>query len=85
MPNCLTLVIISNPVVKPDYERYAILHTLIAVIGIVSHQQYKFSCYREKRSKRRVLETVQEFSLVCRGLIGTEYARQTLASKQLVA
>ncbi|KAI5630766.1 importin-13 [Phthorimaea operculella] len=40
---------------------------------------------KEKSSKRRILETVQEFSLVCRGLIGTEYARQTLASKQLVA
>ncbi|XP_028161077.1 importin-13 isoform X3 [Ostrinia furnacalis] len=39
---------------------------------------------KEKCSKRRLLETVQEFSLVCRGLIGTEYARQTLASKQLV-
>ncbi|KAL0892361.1 hypothetical protein ABMA27_015496 [Loxostege sticticalis] len=39
---------------------------------------------KEKSSKRRLLETVQEFSLVCRGLIGTEYARQTLASKQLV-
>ncbi|KAM3962967.1 LOW QUALITY PROTEIN: importin-13-like protein cdm [Aphomia sociella] len=40
---------------------------------------------KEKSSKRRLLETVQEFSLVCRGLIGTEYARQTLASRQLVA
>ncbi|CAH2075140.1 unnamed protein product, partial [Iphiclides podalirius] len=40
---------------------------------------------KEKNSKRRLLETVQEFSLVCRGLVGTEYARQTLASKQLVA
>ncbi|CAH0407640.1 unnamed protein product [Chilo suppressalis] len=39
---------------------------------------------KEKSSKRRLLEHVQEFSLVCRGLIGTEYARQTLASKQLV-
>lgn len=40
---------------------------------------------KEKSSKRRLLETVQEFSLVCRGLVDTEYARQTLASKQLVA
>ncbi|XP_072940741.1 importin-13 [Epargyreus clarus] len=40
---------------------------------------------REKNSKRRMLEIVQEFSLACRGLIGTEYARQTMASKQLVA
>ncbi|CAG9115428.1 unnamed protein product [Plutella xylostella] len=40
---------------------------------------------KEKSSKRRLLETVQEFSLVCRGLIGTEYARQTLAAKQLIA
>ncbi|XP_030026704.2 importin-13 [Manduca sexta] len=40
---------------------------------------------KEKSSKRRLLETVQEFSLACRGLIGTEYARQTLGSKQFVA
>ncbi|CAG5035809.1 unnamed protein product [Parnassius apollo] len=40
---------------------------------------------KEKNSKRRILETVQEFSLVCRGLIDTDYARQTIASKQLVA
>ncbi|KAL4708418.1 hypothetical protein ACJJTC_019654 [Scirpophaga incertulas] len=39
---------------------------------------------KEKSSKRRLLETVQEFSLVCRGLVGTEYARQSIASKQLV-
>ena len=41
--------------------------------------------FREKKSKRRLLESVQEFSLACRGLIGTEYARQSLASKQMVA
>ncbi|KAI8428800.1 hypothetical protein MSG28_007472 [Choristoneura fumiferana] len=39
---------------------------------------------KEKSSKRRLLESVQEFSLVCRGLVGTEYARQTLATKKLV-
>lgn len=41
--------------------------------------------FREKSSKRRLLDTVQEFSLVCRGLVGTEYARQSIAAKQLVA
>ncbi|XP_041976423.1 importin-13 [Aricia agestis] len=40
---------------------------------------------KERSSKRRLLETVQEFSLACRGLIDTEYARQTLAAKSIVA
>ncbi|XP_068630418.1 importin-13 [Battus philenor] len=48
-------------------------------------QTFITAVLKEKISKRRILETVQEFSLVCRGLVGTEYARQTLASKQLVA
>ncbi|XP_045493442.1 importin-13 [Colias croceus] len=39
---------------------------------------------REKTSKRKLLESVHEFSLVCRGLVDTEYAKQTIASKQLV-
>ncbi|XP_022816371.1 importin-13 [Spodoptera litura] len=49
--------------------------------------KHKFiqSIIKEKSSKRRILESVQEFSLVCRGLVDTEYARQTIASKQLVA
>ncbi|XP_045765024.1 importin-13 isoform X1 [Maniola jurtina] len=48
-------------------------------------QKFIAAVLREKSSKRRLLETVQEFSLLCRGLIGTEYARQSLASKQMVA
>ncbi|CAH0727885.1 unnamed protein product, partial [Brenthis ino] len=48
-------------------------------------QKFIQAVLREKKSKRRLLESVQEFSLACRGLIGTEYARQSLASKQMVA
>ncbi|CAG9785207.1 unnamed protein product [Diatraea saccharalis] len=49
-----------------------------------SKRKFIAAVIKEKSSKKRLLETVQEFSLVCRGLIGTEYARQTLASKQLI-
>ncbi|CAB3243920.1 unnamed protein product [Arctia plantaginis] len=48
-------------------------------------QKFMAAVIKEKSSKRRLLEHVQEFSLVCRGLVDTEYARQTLASKQLVS
>ncbi|XP_075970336.1 importin-13-like protein cdm [Anticarsia gemmatalis] len=48
-------------------------------------QKFMAAVIKEKSSKRRLLEHVQEFSLVCRGLVDTEYGRQTLASKQLVA
>ncbi|CAH2107560.1 unnamed protein product [Euphydryas editha] len=48
-------------------------------------QKFIQAVLREKNNKRRLLESVQEFSLACRGLIGTEYARQSLASKQMVA
>ncbi|XP_049866175.1 importin-13 [Pectinophora gossypiella] len=68
------------------------LRAALAPPGFPTHHaadshKHKFiaSVVKEKSSKRRLLEAVQEFSLVCRGLIGTEYARQTLASKQLVA
>ncbi|CAG9560300.1 unnamed protein product [Danaus chrysippus] len=47
-------------------------------------QKFIAAVLREKTSKRRLLEAVQEFSLGCRGLIGTEYARQTLSAKQMV-
>ncbi|XP_038210801.1 importin-13 [Zerene cesonia] len=39
---------------------------------------------REKNSKRKLLESVHEFSLACRGIVDTEYAKQSIASKQLV-
>ncbi|XP_052752608.1 importin-13 [Galleria mellonella] len=68
------------------------LRQALAVAGFPTEHatdphKHKFiaAVVKEKSSKRRLLETVQEFSLVCRGLIGTEYARQTLASRQLVA
>ncbi|XP_023951807.1 importin-13 isoform X2 [Bicyclus anynana] len=48
-------------------------------------QKFITAVLREKSSKRRLLESVQEFSLVCRGLIGTEYARQAIASRQMIA
>lgn len=48
-------------------------------------QKFINAVIKEKSSKRRLLEHVQEFSLVCRGLVDTEYARQTMASKQLIA
>ncbi|XP_050342429.1 importin-13 isoform X2 [Nymphalis io] len=48
-------------------------------------QKFIQAVLSERRSKRRVLESVQEFSLACRGLIGTEYARQSIASKQMIA
>ncbi|XP_046960638.1 importin-13 [Vanessa cardui] len=48
-------------------------------------QKFIQAILREKSSKRRLLESVQEFSLACRGLIGTEYARQSIASKQMIA
>jgi hypothetical protein len=30
-------------------------------------------CCRERANKRKLQETVREFSLMCRGLIGTDY------------
>ncbi|XP_063379356.1 importin-13 isoform X1 [Cydia fagiglandana] len=50
-----------------------------------SKRKFIAAVIKEKSSKRRLLESVQEFSLVCRGLVGTEYARQSLAAKQLVS
>ncbi|KAF8794081.1 Importin-13 like protein [Argiope bruennichi] len=35
---------------------------------------------KERTNKRRLKETVTEFSLLCRGLIGTEYAAQSYQS-----
>ncbi|XP_053603159.1 importin-13 isoform X2 [Plodia interpunctella] len=68
------------------------LRRALAQPGFPTHHasdehKHKFiaAVVKEKSSKRRLLETVQEFSLVCRGLIGTEYARQTLASRQLIS
>ncbi|XP_050557334.1 importin-13 isoform X1 [Spodoptera frugiperda] len=68
------------------------LRNALAVPDFPTHHatdphKHKFiqSVIKEKSSKRRILESVQEFSLVCRGLVDTEYARQTIASKQLVA
>ncbi|XP_013187080.2 importin-13 isoform X1 [Amyelois transitella] len=68
------------------------LRAALAQPGFPTHHatdehKHKFiaSVLKEKSSKRRLLASVQEFSLACRGLIGTEYARQTMASRQLVA
>lgn len=47
-------------------------------------QHFISAVIKEKANRRRVLETVREFSLICRGLFGTEYARQALSSRQLV-
>ncbi|XP_004926531.3 importin-13 [Bombyx mori] len=48
-------------------------------------QKFIAGVLRERTSKRRILEVVQEFSLACRGLIGTEYSRQAIASRSLVS
>lgn len=39
-------------------------------------EQFVKSILRERVNKRRVREVVKEFSLLCRGLLGTEYAAQ---------
>lgn len=76
----------------PAPELGAWLRQALANQGFPTHhatdqhkQKFIAAIVKEKSSKRRILETIQEFSLVCRGLVGTEYARQTLSSKQLVA
>ncbi|XP_013134377.1 PREDICTED: importin-13 isoform X2 [Papilio polytes] len=68
------------------------LHAALDVDGFPSHhaththkQKFITAILKEKNNRRIVFEAAQEFSLVCRGLIGTEYARQTIAAKQLVA
>ncbi|KAJ0180029.1 hypothetical protein K1T71_004620 [Dendrolimus kikuchii] len=67
------------------------LRQALALDGFPTHhateqhkQKFIAAIVKEKSNRRRILESIREFSLVCRGLVGTEYARQTLASKQLV-
>ncbi|CAH2266921.1 jg8826 [Pararge aegeria aegeria] len=51
-----------------------------------AHKQKFITAVLKERTRRvRLLEAVQEFSLVCRGLIGTEYARQSISYKQMVS
>ncbi|KPI98006.1 Importin-13 [Papilio xuthus] len=68
------------------------LHAALDVDGFPSQhatrphkQKFITAVLKEKNNRRLVFEAAQEFSLVCRGLVGTEYARQTIAAKQLVA
>ncbi|XP_015792696.1 importin-13 [Tetranychus urticae] len=49
-----------------------------AKASIGAKEQFVKSVLREKRSKRKIKEIVNEFSLICRGLIGTEYAQQQI-------
>jgi len=35
---------------------------------------------RERANKRKLQETVREFSLICRGLVGTDYAAHSSLS-----
>jgi hypothetical protein len=35
--------------------------------------------FRERANKRKLTEVVVDFALICRGLINTEYGRQTAA------
>ncbi|KAJ8732601.1 hypothetical protein PYW07_015200 [Mythimna separata] len=86
------LLLALNRAAWRDAELAGWLRHALATPGFPTHHatdphKHKFiqAVIKEKSSKRRLLETVQEFSLVCRGLVDTEYARQTLASKQLVA
>lgn len=44
-------------------------------------QKFITAVLKEKSNKRRLFESVQEFSLVCRGMITTEYAKESLSSK----
>ncbi|XP_026729425.1 importin-13 [Trichoplusia ni] len=86
------LLLALNRAAWREAELAGWLRAALAAPGFPTHHatdphKHKFiaAVVKEKSSKRRLLETVQEFSLVCRGLVDTEYARQTLASKQLVA
>ncbi|XP_078658165.1 importin-13-like [Branchiostoma floridae x Branchiostoma belcheri] len=48
--------------------------------GLVTAQQkeqFARNVLKERVNKRKMKETVKEFSLLCRGLYGTEYAAET--------
>ncbi|KAL5016364.1 hypothetical protein ScPMuIL_005953 [Solemya velum] len=42
-------------------------------------EQFVRAVLRERMNKRKIRETVKEFTLLCRGLLGTEYAAQVAA------
>ncbi|XP_070563307.1 importin-13-like [Ptychodera flava] len=46
-------------------------------------EQFKKSILRQRVNKRKIRELVTEFTLICRGLIGTEYADQIQLAQQL--
>ena len=41
-----------------------------------------YSVCRERSNKRRLKDTIAGFSMVCRGIAGTEYGHQTALSLQ---
>lgn len=46
-------------------------------VSPVQKEHFTRMVLRERSNKRKLKETISEFSLICRGLIGTEYAAKT--------
>ncbi|XP_054276108.1 importin-13 [Macrosteles quadrilineatus] len=78
------LLLILNKKYCDNLSRW--LYQTISINGFPSpkasvdnKQHFVKSVLKERANKRKVQEIIQEFSLICRGLVGTEYAAQLKA------